>query len=87
MAATGCGLEAGGIASAPVPGCTRLYDQLGFHLLHGSFPTGSGLGRFYQVRGFERVPPGGGVSREPILGVRAVLGTEPHEQLFARWRY
>ncbi|MGH3219408.1 MAG: GNAT family N-acetyltransferase [Streptosporangiaceae bacterium] len=75
-----------GIASALLAGCRRLYDQLGYHLLFGSFTVGSGLDAFYAARGFEIIPAGGGISMNVLLGQPARLGVDPGEQLFARWR-
>lgn len=76
-----------GVASALLAHAVRLYDQLGFHLLYGFFAADSGLGAFYQDRGFEIAPPGQGISMEVILGVPAALGAGPGERLFARWHF
>jgi GNAT superfamily N-acetyltransferase len=76
----------GGIASALLASCVRLYDQLGYYLLYGSFATGSGLETFYAARGFDILPAGAGISLENLLGLPIRIGTEPREQFFARWR-
>lgn len=76
-----------GIASALLTGCTRLYDQLGYHLLYGSFAIGSGLESFYSARGFQIVPVGQGISLEVIVGRPVALSTDSSEQLFARWKF
>ena len=75
-----------GIASALLASCVRLYDQLGYYLLYGSFVTGSGLETFYAARGFEILPVGAGISLENLLGLPIRIGTEPSEQFFTRWR-
>jgi GNAT superfamily N-acetyltransferase len=76
-----------GIASALLTGCVRLYDQLGYHLLYGSFAVGSGLETFYSDRGFEVLPVGGSIPLDIIVGRPVHLGTERTERLFARWRF
>jgi GNAT superfamily N-acetyltransferase len=76
-----------GIASALLTGCARLYDQLGYHLLYGSFAVGSGLETFYSARGFEVVPVGGSIPLDIIVDQPVRLGTQRSEQLFARWRF
>ena len=75
-----------GIASALLADCMHLYDQLGYHLLYGSFTADSGLGAFYSARGFEIIPAEAGIPMDVFLGQPARLGTGPGEQLFARWR-
>ena len=75
-----------GIATALLSGCVRIYDQLDFVLLYGSFAVGSGLGDFYRARGFEIVAPGHGIPLQSVLGLPAALGSEEGEQLFVRWR-
>jgi GNAT superfamily N-acetyltransferase len=76
-----------GIASALLTGCARLYDQLGYHLLYGSFAVGSGLETFYSGRGFEVLPVGGSIPLDIIVGQPVHLGTQRTERLFARWRF
>lgn len=76
-----------GIASALLAECARLYDQLGYHLLYGSFAVGSGLESFCAARGFHIVPVGEGIPMEVIIGRPVRLSTEDHEQLFARWKF
>jgi GNAT superfamily N-acetyltransferase len=75
-----------GIASELLSGCMRLYDQLGYILLYGSFRPGTGLESYYPARGFEIVPPGQGIPVSVILGRPAGLMPEGGEQFFARWR-
>ena len=76
-----------GIASALLTGCARLCDQLGYHLLYGSFAVGSVLETFYSDRGFEVLPVGESVSLDIVVGQPIRLGTQHTEQLFARWRF
>ena len=76
-----------GIASALLTGSARLYDQLGYHLLYGSFAVGSGLESFYSDRGFEVLPVGESIPLDIIVGQPVHLGTLRTERLFARWRF
>jgi len=75
-----------GIASALLTECVHLYQQLGYHLLYGSFRVGSGLDAFYAARGFEILPAGQGIQMDILLGRPARLGTESSEQLFMPWQ-
>jgi GNAT superfamily N-acetyltransferase len=75
-----------GIASALLHHCVRLYGELGYYLLYGTFATSSGLESFYAAHGFDVLPPGAGISLDVLLGQPARIGTEPGEQFFTRWR-
>jgi len=75
-----------GVASALLAGCVRIYDQLDYHLLYGSFAVGSGLDTFYAARGFTVLPTDDGIPMDVILGWPVRLCADPTEQLFARWR-
>ena len=75
-----------GVASSLLAECVRLYSQLGYRLLHGSFDSDSGLEAFYAARGFEIVPLGSSIQMDILVGQPARLGAEPGERIFMRWQ-
>jgi GNAT superfamily N-acetyltransferase len=75
-----------GIAAALLRRAVQLYRQLGFHILYGQFPEGSGLERFDARNGFQVLGQGEGAEVGLLLtGVPMTLRAGPRERMFQRW--
>ena len=65
----------------------RTYRQLGFRLIYGQFPIGSGLETYYARQGFTVLDEGQAIDlRRMTLNI--VIRSDPAdpERLFVRWQ-
>ena len=76
-----------GIGQTLIRRSVRTYLQLGYLLVYGQFPTGSGLEKYYARQGFTVLDEGQHIDLSR-LGLPIHIRTDPSEpeRLFARWR-
>jgi GNAT superfamily N-acetyltransferase len=76
-----------GIGQTLIRRSVRTYRQLGYLLVYGQFPTGSGLENYYARQGFTVLDEGQHIDLSR-LGLPIHIRTDPSEpeRLFARWR-
>lgn len=76
-----------GIGQTLIRRSVRTYLQLGYLLVYGQFPTGSGLEKYYARQGFTVLDEGQHIDLSR-LGLPIHIRTDPAEpeRLFARWR-
>jgi N-acetylglutamate synthase-like GNAT family acetyltransferase len=76
-----------GIGETLIRRALRTYLQLGFLLIYGQFPVGSGLERYYTRQGFTVLDEGQVIDLRRI-GLPILICTDPSdpERMFVRWR-
>jgi GNAT superfamily N-acetyltransferase len=76
-----------GIGETLIRRTVRTYLQLGFRLIYGQFPVGSGLEKYYARQGFTVLDEGQDIDLRRI-NLPILIRTDPSdpEQLFVRWR-
>jgi GNAT superfamily N-acetyltransferase len=76
-----------GIGQTLIRRSVRTYLQLGFLLIYGQFPIGSGLEKYYARQGFTVLDEGQTIDLRR-MNFPVLIGTDPSdpERLFVRWR-
>jgi len=76
-----------GIGETLIRRTVRTYLQLGFLVIYGQFPVGSGLEEYYARQGFTVLDEGQDIDLRRI-GLPILIRTDPSdpERLFVRWR-
>jgi GNAT superfamily N-acetyltransferase len=76
-----------GIGATLIRRSMQIYLQLGFLLVYGQFPAGSGLATYYARQGFTVLDEGQDIDLRR-MGLNFLIRTDPSdsERLFARWR-
>jgi GNAT superfamily N-acetyltransferase len=76
-----------GIGETLIRRCVRTYLQIGFQLIYGQFPLGSGLEKYYARQGFTVLDEGQNIDLRR-MNLPILISTDPSdpERLFSRWR-
>ena len=76
-----------GLGETLIRRTVRTYLQLGFLLIYGQFPIGSGLEKYYARQGFTVLDEGQTIDLRR-MNLPILIATDPSEpeRLFARWR-
>lgn len=74
------------VCSALLLRCRQVFFACGYAVVYGQMPPTPGLDAFYRSYGFEVLAPGEKLDLWPVFGVHSLIGADPGERFFIRYR-